>query len=93
MYVTTADFEHYFAVEGVLAECFLLMLWLHVLFSLQVANFTLVRVCAGLHDPIAVLQPCSLGSRDLSHSYVYQLRTGACTLDTLNRKNTKKEVK
>lgn len=40
---------------------------------LQVTDIASVRVCAGLHDTISLLQPCSLGSRNLSHCHVHQL--------------------
>lgn len=57
-------------------------LWLILLFSvfvvthLQITYAAPVRVCVGLHDALPVLQPSSLGSRNLSHCHVHQLWTG-----------------
>lgn len=58
------------------------MLGLYLLFTvfimthLQITYVAPVRVCDGLHDAFTVLQPSSLGSRNLSHCHVHQLRTG-----------------
>lgn len=42
----------------------------------QITHIAPVRVCDGLHDALPVLQSSSLGSRNLPHCHVCQLRTG-----------------
>lgn len=42
----------------------------------QVAHSVSDRMCAGVHDPRAVLETCALDCRHLPHGHVYKLWTG-----------------